>query len=127
MHWRDLGFLRRDPPAIRAMAKGLLMLDEDVFADWELDILDASAVCNDEISPQEARRLVAIRDAVAWHQTAGGFSVKHLIDGCYQARYDLDEADEAWIADVRAEHESLIRGREAGRLLRCARELRLIG
>ena len=102
---------------------------EDIFSEWELtflrDIAEQSAAII-ALSPKErkefkfsarqteallalrdfrltsrqAEKLFEIRDAATLHRDIKGVTVRNLIARCYEARLDLDEDDEKFIAGL---------------------------
>jgi hypothetical protein len=56
----------------------------------------------ERLSTRQAEWLFEIRDEYELHSTLyGGFSVAILIQRCCEARLDLEEDDEEWIAGLR--------------------------
>ncbi len=126
--WREIDRTRKDPEALRALAKRLLTLPNQEFTEWETAFLESISFDrgNDEFTTRQSEKLLQIRDDAEYISTFHGFSVKILLGGCYQARLDLSEADEAWIKEICGKHTTSIKRKHIGRLMHCARELNLI-
>jgi hypothetical protein len=126
--WREIERVRKDPQAVRTMAKSLLKLPRIDFTDWEIDFLESMAryYGADELTARQGEKLVQIRDDAEVISEFRGFSVRLLLKGCWEARLDLSEADEEWIGEMRERCGHAIARRYVGRLMRCARELNLI-
>jgi hypothetical protein len=127
--WREIDSLRKDPAAFRALAKRLLKLPNEDFTDWEKLFLDDMAFSRKavtEFTTRQSEKLLQIRDDAELVTSCRGFSIKTLLKGCYDGRLDLDDTDEAWIADMHAHNPQSIKRRHVGRLMRCARALNLI-
>jgi hypothetical protein len=67
-----------------------------------------------------------IRDGIQSVETFRGFSIKALLAGCFEARNDLSEDDEQWIASICTISMNSIKRTQAGRLMRCAAQLGLV-
>jgi hypothetical protein len=121
--WIEIDRIRKDPAAARALAARLLKIHRHDFTDWELDFLQSIARyhSDEELTTRQGEKLLQIRDDVELITKYHGFSIKTLIQGCYEGRMDLDEADETWIEELRGKE--AIKRRFIGRLLRCARRL----
>jgi hypothetical protein len=77
--------------------------------------------------PAIAQRFSAmIRDGLEEVTDVFGFDVRRLLEGCLEARLDLDEDDEQWIALRWVANPQDIQRKFAGRLMRCARALNVI-
>ena len=126
--WREIDRVRKDPQAVRTIAKALLKLPGTDFTDWEIDFLQSMArhYGSDEFTTRQGEKLLQIRDDAQYVTEFLGFNVRLLLKGCWDGRLDLTEADEVWIGQMRGEREDAIKRRHIGRLLRCARELNLI-
>ena len=75
---------------------------------------------------RQAEALLEIRDATILFDTWLGFNVGKLINGCYEARFDLSEADEEWLTALRLRSATSVKRRDAGKLARLAAELGII-
>jgi hypothetical protein len=126
MSWREIERIKRDPAGARAMAKMLLATAE--LTSWEEPFLKDMEVHKGALSTRQAEKLVEIRDQNQWVSTIGrAFSVRLLLNACWQARHDLNDQDDiAFIESLKARGASTARYREACRLLRSSRELRVI-
>jgi hypothetical protein len=126
--WREIDRVRKDPQGAANIAKRLLSLPASEFTDWELDFLRSIRRLRnvEEFTTRQAEKLLQIRDDIEETAEVLGFSVQLLLKGCFEARLDLSEADEEWIAGRFQTSPRNIRRKHFGRLMRCARELNLI-
>jgi hypothetical protein len=125
MSWKEIERMKRDPDGARALAKSLLAIPD--LTSWEEPFLQDMQSHKGLLSTLQGEKLLEIRDQNAWVSTIGGFSVRSLLNACWEARYDLkDEDDITFVEGLKARGASTARCREAYRLLRCARELHLI-
>lgn len=117
--------VRRDRARFVLIAKQCLHLPVN---EWEENFLNSLIHGSDEMDGQmqqlslrQAEVLFDIRDSYEMHATMhGGFSVPIVIRRVYEARYDLDEGDEEWIAALRNSGTGKLRQADMGRLRRCA-------
>jgi hypothetical protein len=123
--WVEIERVRKDPATVRRIAKDALARGPN---EWEAEFLEARTSCRGELTTRQSEKLLEIRDDLVMMTEVGygNYSVRILLDKCHMARLDLDEADEVWIVKVREKHPTMIRRRDAGRLMRCARQLNLI-
>jgi hypothetical protein len=126
--WKEIEAIRRDPVRFKFIAEHLLALNGALFSDWETNYLESLSRFERELTTRQAEKLLEIRDGVELLKEIGHdrLSARLLIEGCFLARLDLSKNDEDWITRIRANNPTTIRRRDAGRLLRCARELYLI-
>lgn len=129
--WREIERFRKDAARFRGLAASLLAhTPQDVLTEWELAFLGeigTRSVNTIEFTNRQSEKLLEIRDNVQKSDVVGrGFNVGKLIAACYLARLDLSEDDEGWIVALWDEGASGVRRRDAGRLLRCARQLGII-
>lgn len=126
--WSEIDRQTKDPVGAALLARGLLKYSRDGLTDWELDFLEGMAErkATEDLSTRQAEKLLQIRDDVERIATFRGFSIRSLVLRCHEARNDLDEDDEIWIAELFALSTDRIRRRLVGRLLRCARQLHLV-
>lgn len=126
--WREIDRLRKNARAFRALAKHLLDLSSDDATPWESDFLESIFLLADvkEFTTRQSEKMLQIRDDYELVATFRGFSVASLIRGCWEARLDLSEDDEAWIILLYEQRPGLIKRRSIGRLMRCARQIGLI-
>jgi hypothetical protein len=123
--WKEIEKIKGDPAGARAMAKVLLATAE--LTSWEGPFLEGMEVHKGPLSTRQAEKLVEIRDQNRWVSKIRDFSVRLLLNACWEARHDLnDEDDIAFIESLKARGASTARYREACRLVRCARELGVI-
>lgn len=121
--WQEIERLRKNPDEFRGMAARLSQIDG--LTEWEGTFLEAVArdVDRKEYSTRQAEKLVEIRNSNQLLTEVKGFSVRRLLQQCYEARTDLSEEDEAWLLKIwTPERAALPRG-QAFNLLRLAREL----
>lgn len=122
---------------------------KDIFNEWELTFLRDMAERSEAIialSPKErkefkfstrqaeallalrdfrltsrqAETLFEIRDATTLHRDINGVSVSNLIARCYEARLDLDEADEKFIEGLWKRGATELRTPALMRLKKCS-------
>ena len=126
--WREISDTAKDPVVVRRIAEQLLALYRNDLTEWELDFLEGMLArgpsADEDLTTRQSEKLLQIRDDLKYYTNVDGLSVKLMIQNCYGARVDLDEADEEFLNRVRGKT-SLRRG-DVSRLLRCARELHLI-
>jgi hypothetical protein len=126
--WQEIDRIRKDPKKFRALAARLLAPISEL-TEWEKDFLDSIKIQTDkdEFTTRQSEKLLQIRDEYGdITELSGGFSVRAILRGCRDARLDLSEDDEEWILQRFEESQTIIRRKHAGRLRRCARQLRLI-
>lgn len=127
--FREIERLRKAPQEFRAVAHGLLTSASDELTEWEADFLESvlrKADAKEPYSLRQGEKLIEIRDGRIAVDAIRGFSVVTLIRKCYAARLDLSEDDEAWIIARHEAQASMIKRRDAGRLLRLAEQLQII-
>ena len=108
---------------------GLRAQFSDDLTDWEKDFLDGIAGRDGkaEFTTRQSEKLLQIRDDyTSVSKLPGGFSVSVVLEQCKQARLDLTEDDERWILQSCERSPTTIRRKHTGRLMRCARQLRII-
>jgi hypothetical protein len=125
--WQEIDRIRKDPAAMRALAKRLSKSANEGFTPWETSFLESIAlkVDTEQFSSRQAEKLLEIRDDSDILDTYRGFSLKALLKNCREAHLDLSEADEEWILEI-PEGTTTLKRRQARHLLRCARVLRFI-
>lgn len=121
--WLEIDRVRKDPRGFRAIALRLLKTPDHAMTGWEVDFLEdiSQDRGKEEYTTRQSEKLLQIRDDAESIKTHRGFSVKTLIKDCYDGRLDLNEADGAWIEQLKGRIE--IKRRNIGRLLKCARSL----
>ena len=127
--WKEIDRIRKEPKAFRALAKGLRAQFSDDLTDWEKDFLDGIAGRDGkaEFTTRQSEKLLQIRDDyTSVSQLPGGFSVRIVLQECKEARLDLSAHDEQWILQSYERSPTTIKRKNAGRLMRCARELHII-
>lgn len=127
--WREIDRLRKDPVAFRAVATGLLRLPEGTFTEWEADFLEDVLRKPDafgEYTTRQGEKLLEIRDNADLLKEWRGFNVATLIQRIYEARLDLEEADEAFVVALREFSTTSVRRSQAAKLGRLAASLNLI-
>jgi hypothetical protein len=125
--WKEIDRIRKEPKAFRALAKGLRTQFAGDLTDWEKDFLEGIAGRDgkEEFTTRQSEKLLQIRDDyTSVSELPGGFSVRIVLEECKEARLDLSEDDEQWQSYERSP--TTIRRKNAGRLMRCARELHII-
>jgi hypothetical protein len=124
----EIDRIRTRPEAVQRIAKGLIeTFPTSAFSDRELDFLESIIQFRKvaEFTRRQVEWLLMIRDGLEEVTDVFGFSIRRLLEGCLEARLDLDEDDEEWIA-LRWSNPQAVRRKFAGRLLRCARALNVI-
>jgi hypothetical protein len=127
--WQEIDRVRKDPKGFRALAKGLRAQFAGDLTDWEKDFLEAIAGRDgkEEFTTRQSEKLLQIRDDyTSVSQLPGGFSVRIVLQECKEARLDLSAHDEQWILQSYERSPTTIKRKNAGRLMRCARELHII-
>src|SRR5262245_47054914 len=105
--WKEIERIKRDPAGARAMAMMLLASAE--LTSWEGPFLESMEVHQGELSTRQAEKLVEIRDQNTWVSDIRGF----LVNQCWEARYDLNDEDAAFVESLKARGASTARYREA--------------
>jgi GAF domain-containing protein len=72
------------------------------------------------LTSRQAETLFEIRDAAILHRDIGGISVSNLIARCHEARLDLDEDDEKFVAGLWQRGATELRTPALMRLKRCS-------
>jgi hypothetical protein len=122
--YKEINRVRKDPVAVRSLAKRLLVIPNHDWNDWELDFLEHMARHRGPITTRQGEKLIELRDDSEYHSSVKGFSVASLITNCWLARDDLNsEQDRKFIEELKASGASAIKRRQLGKLLACAREL----
>ena len=126
--WREIDRVRKDANGARALAKRLVKIYPGEFTDWEADFLQSITSYTElfEFTTRQAEKLLQIRDDIEPVTACRGFSIATMVRQCYEARLDLSEADEQWIAELHQQGSNSIRRKHLGRLTSCARELNVI-
>ncbi|HVY20411.1 MAG TPA: hypothetical protein VHA70_10085 [Bauldia sp.] len=128
--WKEIERIRKNPAEARAIAQRLLKFPSIDMTDWEAMFLDTMAdrpVDRGDLTTLQVEKLLQIRDDLTFVPTTrDGFSVQILMDKIHLGRNDLTEEDEEWFVRVRERDGYAIARKNIGRLLRLARELRLI-
>jgi hypothetical protein len=121
--YREMDAVGRDPGRFTLLAKQCLLFPD--LTEWERDFLESLVARPPErLSTRQAEVLFEIRDDNELISTIGGtISVGNLIQRAYQARLDLDEPDEEWIAAIHNRGTTSLRRRQLGRLKRCCAQL----
>jgi hypothetical protein len=123
--WIEIDRIRKDPVAIRSLAKRLLKLPEHEWSEWEIEFLHDRARQKDEINTRQAEKLLELRDDAEYHSKAEGFSVGSLIENCWLARDDLQhESDRIFVESLKGR--TAMKRRQLRKLFACSRELNVI-
>lgn len=124
--WREIDRIRKSPDKFRELARQLLASAE--LTEWESTFCESIALKTEleEFSVRQSEKLLQIRDEADFVKTIRGFSIKVLVEKCYEARLDLSEDDEQWLTASRARDPVSMRRKHAWRLLQCASQLGLI-
>jgi hypothetical protein len=126
--WREIDRVRKDVNGARDLAKRLLKIYPGELTEWELDFLQSVTSYTElfEFTTRQAEKLLEIRDDTQSVTQYRGFSIARMIKQCYEARLDLSDADEQWIAELHQADSRSIRRRHLRRLMGCARDLNII-
>jgi hypothetical protein len=125
----EIDSIRTRPEAVQGTAKDLIeMFPASAFSDQELDFLESIIRFRKvaEFTRRQVEWLLMIRDGLEEVTDVFGFNVRRLLEGCLEARLDLDEADEEWIALRWTANPQAVQRKFVGRLLRCAHALNLV-
>jgi len=79
-----------------------------------------------EYSLRQSEKLLQIRNDYEIITNFHGFSVGFLLKGCYEARLDLLESQEARIIKLYSKSQTSVRRKDIGFLMHCARQLYVI-
>jgi hypothetical protein len=117
-----------DPVAVRSLADYLLLLHDAGWTEWETDFLHNMSKHKgpEPISMRQREVLLQLRDDAKLYSKFDSFSIAVLIKNCWQARYDLSEGNEEFIARLREAGATALKRRALMRLLSCSRDLGLI-
>jgi hypothetical protein len=126
--WREIDRVRKETNGARDLAQRLLKIYPGELTEWELDFLQSITSYTElfEFTTRQAEKLLEIRDDTQSVTQYRGFSIARMIRQCYEARLDLSEADEQWIAELHQRDSRSVRRKQLKRLLDCARELNII-
>ena len=125
--WREIDRIRKDAAGFRALAKSLLAAHGGELTEWETAFLE-SIVLNkfiEEYSSLQGEKLLEVRDDAQTIDKIRGFSVKILISGCSKPAWTFPRTTKNGSSRCARDPISIKR-RNAGRLMRCARQLYLI-
>jgi hypothetical protein len=123
--YRVMDAVGRDPSRVRVIAKGLLLIANYQWTDWELDFLQRMATAPPErLSTRQAEVLFELKEGAEMFSSIGGnISVRSLINKAHESRVDLHEGDDEWIERIYRSGVLALRRRDLGRLKRCCVEL----
>ncbi len=125
--WREIDRIRKAPAEFRALAKRLLNFGAEL-TEWESTFLESICINRHsvEFTTRQSEKLLQIRDDYETLTEFHGFSVKIMLRQCRDAQLDLSESDGEWILKQFQRSQTTMRRKNIGRLMRCARELRVI-
>jgi len=122
--YREMDAVGRDPSRVRLIAKGLLLIPNYQWTDWELDFLQSmSTEPPERLSTRQAEVLFELKEGAEMFSNIGGISVRNLINKAHEGHVDLEEGDDEWIERVYKSGVSELRRRDLGRLKRCCVQL----
>jgi hypothetical protein len=126
--WKEIDRIRKDAAGARALAGRLMKIYPGEFTEWELTFLQSISDNTDldDFTTRQVEKLLQIRDDAEHVTEYRKSNIAMLIKKCHEARLDLSEADEEWIAGLYERSGGSIRRKNVGRLFRCARELNII-
>jgi hypothetical protein len=125
----EIDSIRTRPEAVQGIAKDLIeRFPVNAFSDRELDFLESIIRFRKvaEFTRRQVEWLLVIGDGLEEVTDVFGFNVRRLLEGCLEARLDLDEDDEEWIALRWSANPQAVQRKLIGRLLRCARTLNVV-
>lgn len=121
--YREMDAVGRDPSRVRVIAKGLFLIPNYQWTDWELDFLQRmSTEPPERLSTRQSEVLFELKEAAEMFSNIGGISVRNLINRAYEGRVDLEGHDE-WIERIYKSGVSELRQRDLDRLKRCCVQL----
>ena len=132
MNHREMKALAENADAVRSLAGYLLKLQQSDaqidWTEWELDFLANMLAHNgpDALSLRQVEVLAELRDAAQTYTSLDGFDIASLINGCWLARFDLEESGAQFIAELKASGVRGLKRRQAFKLIACARELGIV-
>jgi hypothetical protein len=125
--YREIDRVRKDAAAVRTLAKRLLAVPDSDWTDWEIDFLeDMARHGGRDLTTRQGEKLIELRDDAESHAGWRGLSVRILVERCSLARDELETGDAAFVQKLQVCGAAVVKRRELFRLLRCARQLRLI-
>jgi hypothetical protein len=126
-NYREIDRVRKDPVAVRTLAKRLLATPDHDWTEWEIDFLqDMSRYADPDLTTRQGEKLMELRDDAEYHTSYRGLSVKILAEKCMLARDELEPDDAEFVQKLHASGAGSVKRRQLFRLLRCARQLELI-
>jgi hypothetical protein len=109
------------------LAKRLLAAPESDWTDWEIDFLeDMSRHAGPDLTTRQGEKLIELRDDAESYASWRGLSVRILVEKCSLARDELEPHDAAFVQKLQGCGATAVKRRQLFRLLRCARQLKLI-
>jgi len=122
---REIEDVRKDPDKWRLIMRQLLRYDREALSDELLDFIERllSLPQVDVLTYRQGEWLLDVRDKVKIVSTFRDFSLKALIQRCYEQRLDLSEAAQEWIENLVERGRSEIRLYEARKIYRIAYSL----
>jgi hypothetical protein len=124
--YREINALAKDPDRARSLAEILSGMNDIGWTDWEVDFLEHMGRRTEELSTRQGEKLVELRDASIWYEKVDGFSVRLLINDCFQHQHLLSVSGQAFIRSLKEQGVTRLRRRQAAWLMRCARRVRAI-
>jgi hypothetical protein len=118
--YREMDAVGRDPSRVSVIAKGLLLVPNYQWTDWELDFLQRMATEPPQrLSTRQAEVLFELKDAAEMFSDIDGISVRNLISKAHEGRVDLEQGDDEWVERIYRSGVSALRRRDLARLKRC--------
>lgn len=127
--WHEINEMTRNPSGCRDLARRLFDVHGQSVNEWELGFLESIAgkTAAEQFTTRQVEKLLQIRDGLEPVKELYGFNLADLLKRVYEARLDLSDDDEEWIAALWAKRDETYMRRRAGlRLLRCARQLGIV-
>ena len=125
--YREIERVRKDALTVRTLAKRLLAAPDSDWTDWEIDFLeDMSRHAGPDLTTRQGEKLIELRDDAESHASWRGLSVRILAQKCSLACDELEPPDATFVQTLQASCATAVKRRQLFRLLRCARQLKLI-
>ena len=123
--WKEIEALKHSPANARTLAKSLLATSG--LSAWEEPFLESMSLHEGQLSTRQSEKLLELRDESLWVSSIRGFSVRLMLQSCWESRHDLDDDDDVeFIERLEATRSTTAKYRDARRLLNIARKLGVI-
>lgn len=118
--------IRKNNVEWRLLVRGLLrQAEQDALRDKDFGFLESlsARTWQEQLSYRQAEWLLDIRTGVERVSSYMGFSLRSLMQGCYESRFGLDDEDQVWIAAIHESGRTSLRRNEARRIYNLAKHL----